>query len=202
MTAEAHLLNPLAVPRDPIIDRALTLARRWCDGHMIDDAPALAHAVKVARTVAAYAPDATPQMIAAALLHDAPIFAPGQADLDLVLTHGVAEGVAPIVRALHAEHEAMMAGGTPSLCERHVTVVMAADKLVAFRSLVERASRCADEAAFWRQRTVLRGLFGYFRAWHATAQPMLPDTLGHDLILALDRLETAATSGRRCCIRG
>jgi hypothetical protein len=53
-------MNSTALSRHPTIHAALALARRWCVGRIIDDAPALAHAVKVAATLHRHVPDPDP----------------------------------------------------------------------------------------------------------------------------------------------
>ncbi|MFC7483067.1 hypothetical protein ACFQX7_27950 [Luedemannella flava] len=64
------------VPRDPMVALALRDARRWCVGQIIDDRPAIAHAVRVADTIARHVEQPAPVLLAAALLHDSPEFAP------------------------------------------------------------------------------------------------------------------------------
>ncbi|WP_083731208.1 MULTISPECIES: hypothetical protein [Protofrankia] len=59
-------------PRHPTVTSALQLARRWCSGHSIDGAPALAHAVRVTVVLGRHHPAAPPALLAAVLLHDAP----------------------------------------------------------------------------------------------------------------------------------
>lgn len=179
-------------PRHRYVDRAMRLARVWCAGHIIDDAPAFTHAVLVARTLVHYVPDVPPHLVAATLLHDAPDFAPAGLPLDPVL-NGVGDGVAPIVRALAAEHAAMDAGERPKLDDLAVVLVSAADKIVAFRSLVERAQRSGDEAGFWARRTALRDLMPIFGEWRDLATPLLPTTMAADLTAALHTLAAASS---------
>lgn len=181
----------LSKPRHPVVERALKLARTYYEGHVINDAPALAHAMKVASVLATHEPDAPPSTIASALLHDSPIFAPSFIDLDIVLRDGVGEAIASIVHELSAEQAAMMSGQPPRLAGRTVTLVLAADRIVAFRSLVERARRSSDEREFWTQRQGLRSMLGYFRAWYAIAEPALPASMAIDLGRALHDLESA-----------
>jgi len=190
-------VNHLATPRHPIVERALRLSRHYCEGKVIDDAPAFAHAVKVATTLVRHVPDASPEMIAAALLHDAPLYASPGVNLDVVLKHGVADGVAPLVTSLHTEHEAMMSGSAPRVPEQPVARIMAADKVVAFRALVERAGRSSNEREFWDQRATLRSLLPWFADWCRMASPLLTESLAHDLTLALGQLETAGLAGQQ-----
>src|SRR4051794_34723902 len=92
---------------DPVVSQALTLARDWCAGHTIDGAPALGHAMKVALVLATHVPDVPSRVVAAALLHDAPEYAPHDIDLDAELTARCGPGVAAIVRGLEREHHAL-----------------------------------------------------------------------------------------------
>jgi (p)ppGpp synthase/HD superfamily hydrolase len=94
----------LTPPRHPLIDRALADARRWCAGQVIDDRPALTHAARVAVTLGEHVAHPAPELIAAALLHDSPEFAPAGIDLDAALGHRYGREVVRIVRALEAEH--------------------------------------------------------------------------------------------------
>lgn len=50
----------------PEVKAAFRFVAEWCDGHLIDGAPAIAHARKVIRTLAAHCPDAHVHVIAAA----------------------------------------------------------------------------------------------------------------------------------------
>jgi hypothetical protein len=69
-------MSPLTRPRPALVDSALDLARTWCAGHRVDDAPALGHAVKVVLALGRHVPDVPADVVAALLLHDAPEFAP------------------------------------------------------------------------------------------------------------------------------
>lgn len=91
----------------------------------------------------------------------------------------------------------MMAGGDPQLADRDVMLVMAADKMVAFRSLVERAHRSPDEREFWRKREALRNLLGYFARWCWMAETVVPAQMSEDLAIALRRLTLAALPDAR-----
>lgn len=182
----------LSRPRPPQVERALHLARDWCQGRIIDDAPALRHAVAVARTLLHHAPDAPPEVVAAVLLHDSPEFAPDGVDLDALLMAEVGAGVAPLVRALEAEHLAMDAGQPPvAPDDRWVRLVSAADKIVAFRSLMDRARRSGDERAFWARRRGLRRVMPYFRGWVEQVVPSVPARMAVDLEAALAALDAA-----------
>jgi hypothetical protein len=179
-------MTMLARPRHPTVETALTLARRWCRGQRIDGAPALAHAARVAATLDAYLPAPPPQLIAAALLHDAPEFAPA-ADPDLDLYPYLAETVgaeaARVVRALEVEHSEL--GATPGppvpLDDPWVLWASAADKVVALGSLLRRAEASGNPAGFWAARNAFAAIVPYLSRFHATAAPHLPGTMSTDL---------------------
>lgn len=187
-------MSHLRRPRHPVVERALRLSKHYCEGKTIDDAPAFAHACKVAVMFTRHIPDAAPEMIAAALLHDAPEFKPDMVVLDVVLKYAVGDGIAPLVNAIHAEHAAMMSGVPPRVAEPPVTQIMAADKTVAFQALVTRASRAPSEAEFWDRRPTLRSLFPWFVQWCELAAPHLPESLHVAVTLALAQLEARALS--------
>ncbi|MBB5868672.1 hypothetical protein F4553_002051 [Allocatelliglobosispora scoriae] len=179
-------------PRHPIVERALRLSRLYYEGHVINEAPALNHAMRVAITLVEHEPDASPVMIASALLQDMPIYAPATVDVDIVLRDSVAEGVGPIVRGLAIEQDAMMSGKAARLASRSVMLIMAADRIVALRTLLERARSAPDQREFWIQRQRLRGMFEHFRAWYALAEPVLPVSMAIELSGVLRDLEMAA----------
>ena len=117
-------------PHDPpMTSIALTLARRWCHGHEIGGEPALAHAVRVARILHSYIPDGPPQLLAAALVHDAPDFAPPDEDLDTTLGRYMSPDVTCIVRALEREHETLAESRDMPPLNSTALVVSTADKL-------------------------------------------------------------------------
>jgi len=132
----------LTPPRHPLIDNAFADACRWCAGQVIDDQPALAHAARVAVTLGEHVTDPAPELIAAALLHDSPDFAPAGIDLDVVLGHRYGIQVVRIVRALQAEHHALDTD-TPIIVADDLPVLLAstADKIVALTSLSRRAHK-------------------------------------------------------------
>ncbi|MBM0274043.1 HD domain-containing protein [Micromonospora tarensis] len=104
---EAPSMTVFAAPRHPHIARALADARTWCAGRKIDERSAFVHAVRVAVTLARHLPSTPPRLVAAALLHDAPEFAPPMIDLPVYLTRHYEPEVTRIVYALHAEHLAL-----------------------------------------------------------------------------------------------
>ena len=98
-------MSVLARPHHPIVADALTLSRQWRSGHVIDDAPALAHAVRVAVVLGRHIPDPAPELVAAVLLHDSPEFAPADIDVD-ALTTRLGPAVTTVVRELKAMRRA------------------------------------------------------------------------------------------------
>ncbi|BCB75524.1 hypothetical protein GCM10022251_28600 [Phytohabitans flavus] len=176
-------------PRSPLVDDALELARRWCAGHTIDGAPALRHAVEVAITLDRYVPGTPAEIIAAALLHDAPELAV-DVDLDQVLTDRFGPSTTRVVRALEREHAALGQTPAPPVDAGDVVTLAAstADKIVSLGSVLRRASFAGDRAAYWRARRPFLDLVSYFRAFHTAAHQALPD----EMAAALDRLVTDA----------
>lgn len=179
----------LAPPRPPLVAAAIRQAHDWCAGHVIDGAPAFAHAARVAASLDRHVPDLDPQWLAAALLHDAPEFAPASVDLDATLaTFG---GQVPrIVRALEAEHSALDEPDPPvDVTDPAVLHVSTADKIVAIGSLLRRAAASGDEPGFWASRPLLRGLTGWFRRYQQAGAGRVPTSMTSRLGDLLDQLD-------------
>ncbi|MDG4795103.1 metal-dependent phosphohydrolase [Micromonospora sp. WMMD1082] len=190
---EARTVTVLATPRHPHITQALTDARTWCHGHLIDDRPALVHAVRVAVTLARHLPDPPPTLIAAALLHDAPDVAPDDIDLPDLLTRRYHPELTRIVYALHAEHTALDTPHPPiDTSDRPVLLISTADKIVAFTSLVRRAHTSGDPEAFFAARPALRRLLPHFHTACQAATAHVPATMATHLHHALTALTHAA----------
>lgn len=188
-------MTVLSPPRPPIIGRALRDARTWCAGHTIDDRPALVHAVRVAVTIGEHVPTPPPELVVAALLHDAPDLAPATVDIYQVLTTDYGPEVPRIIAALHAEHRALDQPDPPiRVDDQPVLLASTADKIVALTSLLRRARATGDVAAFFARRPVLRGLLPHFRAFQQAARPRVPPSMSAHLDTVLTRLEQAATS--------
>ncbi|MFD8597708.1 hypothetical protein ACFV1L_22160 [Kitasatospora sp. NPDC059646] len=183
-------MTPLTRPRHPLVEEALELARDWCAGHRVDDAPALGHAVRVVLTLDRHVPAAPAEVVAAVLLHDGPEFAPaGRLDAELGRLGGE---VLRIVRAMESEHQALDEFSTrPELVAEHVRALVehdpwtlrasTADKIVAFRALLHRAARSGDAAAFFARRAALRERLPYFDRFSAAAGPDLPTAMAAEL---------------------
>jgi hypothetical protein len=186
-------MTVLSAPRHPLISRGLRDSRAWCAGHVIDDRPALAHAVRVAVTIGRYAPGARPYLICAALLHDSPEFAPPDMDLDATLTRRYGPETTRIVRAMEHEHD-LLDKGTPTSAVDDVPVLLAstADKIVALSSLLHRARRSGDADRFFRARPALLALLPHFQTFHQAASGRVPPALTDRLASVLISLQRAA----------
>jgi (p)ppGpp synthase/HD superfamily hydrolase len=192
-------MTVMTPPRPPIVETAMMLARRWCKGHIIDQAPAFSHAVRVAEKLVEHWPDAPAMVAAAALLHDAPEFAPSTVDLAKVLTELVGydgQAIAEAVRRLHGEHLRLDAMPMPpiKLDDRDTVVLSAADKVVALDSMLRRAARAHDVARFWAARPAFLARVAYFRAFTDTTATMLPCGLLADLDRVVHDTERATTA--------
>ncbi len=186
-------MTVLSRPRHPVVADALELAREWCAGHIIDSAPALGHAVKVALTLGRHVPDPAPELVAAVLLHDCPEYAPKEIDLDILLVTRFGPRTARIVRALEREHLALDQRADPDVTteDRWTLCASAADKIVSLRSILRRASRSPDPAAYWRNRRAFVARVPYFAAFHTSAAPHLPAGMAGELARLVVRAENA-----------
>jgi (p)ppGpp synthase/HD superfamily hydrolase len=183
----------LTPPRHPLVDHALQDARRWCAGQIIDSAPALAHAARVAVTLGEHVVQPAPELIAAALLHDAPEFAPADIDLDAVLADRYGATVVRIVRALEFEHHALDTDHpTITVADPLVLLASTADKIVALTSLTRRAERSGDSTGFFAVRPALLGLLPHFRAFGDAGVGRVPASMTRHLGRVLDTLTTIA----------
>lgn len=192
-------MTVLSKPRHPLIDDALTLAGQWCAGHLIDGAPALGHAVKVALVLNRHLPDPAPELVAAVLLHDAPYFAPPTVDLDAVLTYRFGPATTRTVRQLEAEHAALDQRRDPDVTgvDRSTLWASAADKIVSLGSILRRAARAADPATYWHTRHAFVSRVPYFVAFHTAATPHLPAPMAAELRHLTARADHATTEIRR-----
>lgn len=177
----------LRTPRHPLVENALSLARRWCAGHIIDARPALSHAVRVAATLEKHLPTVATALTAAALLHDAPEFAPPQVQLYRLLDAKFGPEVARIVRALHAEHHALDTG-TPitAVDDRPVLLISTADKIVALESLAARADAHGDRVGFFATRPALRALLPHLHQFRDAGTGRVPASMTRHLGCVLD----------------
>jgi (p)ppGpp synthase/HD superfamily hydrolase len=186
-------MTALSRPRHPIVADALTLAGEWCRGQIIDGAPALGHAVKVALVLGRHVPDASPELVAAVLLHDSPEYAPKNVDLDTLLDERFGPAVPTIVRGLEREHIALGQRPVPDVTteDRWTLYASAADKIVSLRSILHRASRVTDPAAYWQSRRAFVTRVPYFAAFHTAARPHLPPSMAGELARLVVRAEQA-----------
>ena len=187
-------MTALARPRHPLIERALADARAWCEGHIIDDRPALAHAVRVAAKLDQHAPG-RPRLVCAALLHDSPEFAPARPALDGYLTGVYGTEVSRVVRAMAAQHHALDSDNPPiELEDQSVLLVAIADKIVALGSLLHRAHLSGDVTRFFARREPLLRLLPYFEGYQRTVAAWVPAAMAWELATVLERMRTATMS--------
>lgn len=187
----------LSPPRHPLVEHALRQARQWCAGQVIDERPALAHAVRVALMLGHHVTDAAPELIVAALLHDAPEFAPPHVDLDRTLGRRYGAEVARIVRAVEAAHHALDSA-TPVIAVEDLAVLLTctADKIVALESLLRRAEACGDVEGFFAARPGLLRLLPHLRAFCAAGVGRVPPSMSAQLDQVLACLAEAAAGAR------
>ncbi|MCM3886135.1 hypothetical protein [Frankia sp. R82] len=177
----------LTRPRSVLVTAALDLARDWCAGHVIDNAPALGHAVRVALTLGQHmpVPDA---LLAAVLLHDVPDYRHPD---EVAAAVGDRCGISTLVMMwlIHGEHAAMdlyPRDPTAAIRRLHrlsdpVAAALAADKVVSLRYVLGRARQTSSPAAFWQTRGALLALMPYLRAFHVATARRIPASLARDL---------------------
>lgn len=188
------LLTP---PRPAIVDRALADARRWCSGHVIDERPALVHAVRVAVALGEHVTDPDPKLVAAVLLHDSPEFAPANLDLDAELEHRYGPAVVRIVRALELEHLALDTGHPVTVVDdAAVLLASTADKIVALTSLTRRAAASGDAEGFFAARPALLGLLEHFAQFADAGAGLVPASMTRQLRQVLNTLIATARGTR------
>ncbi|MFY1673933.1 metal-dependent phosphohydrolase [Plantactinospora sp. WMMB334] len=192
-------MTALTTPRHPLVVRALAEANTWCFGHVIDDRPAYVHAVRVAATLVRHLPDASPHLVAAVLLHDAPEFVPPDVDLDRVLTATYGPEVPRIIRALQVEHHALDEPDPPiNTGDRPVLLASTADKIVALTSLLRRAREAAaGQDAFFAARPALLRLLPHFHAFHEAGAGLVPASMSEGLRTILTLMDRATESARQ-----
>jgi hypothetical protein len=192
-------MSVLKQPRPPLIDTAIAISRDWCKGHIIDGAPAFGHALKVARKVGEHLPSASPDLLAAVILHDAPYFAPASVNLDRTLTEKLSPSVLQIVRAIEAEHEALGHSTNPSVeaLDPDVMIASAADKVVSIAAITLRGRRSDDPLAFWNHRLAFIDRVPYFQAFAGAAEPHLPAPLARELATVITISVETTTPYRR-----
>jgi (p)ppGpp synthase/HD superfamily hydrolase len=183
----------LTPPHHALIHHALADARRWCAGRVIDDRPALAHAARVAVTLGEHVAAPGPELIAAALLHDSPEFAPADIDLDTVLRQRYGDEVMRIVRALQTEHHALDTDNPVIIADdRPVLLASTADKIVALTSLTRRAKKSGDSTGFFAARPALLKLLPHFQTFRAAGAGQIPPSMTRHLGAVLATLSATA----------
>ncbi|HMG43549.1 MAG TPA: HD domain-containing protein [Acidimicrobiales bacterium] len=190
-------MTELGLDDHSTISAALQLARLWCDGQRIGPQDALTHALQVVDVLRRHVPDAAPEVIAAALLHDSPELAPPGLDLHAVLVTLLSPEVARLVEALQHEHDGLSAGTVPRppADDSATMQASAADKIVSIATVLERA-RTDDPSAYWSTRSGFVAALPYFRAFTAAAEHVLPSTMTAELGDLVDRAVAAATPTR------
>lgn len=147
----------------------------------------------VAVTLGEYVAGTAPELIAAALLHDAPEFAPADIDVDAVLRRRYGSEVVRIVRALEAEHHALdTASSIITVDDLPVLLASTADKIVALASLSRRAERFGDVTGFFAARPALLRLLPHFRAFALAGVGRVPTGMSTRLDQVLTALTDAA----------
>ncbi len=185
----------LSRPRQPIVADALALAREWCAGHVVDGAPALGHACKIALVLGRHVPRAAPELIAAGLLHDCPEYAPKDVDLDALLTTRLGAPVVQVVRGLHRERTALGRRMVPDMTteDNWTLCVSAADKIVSLRSALRRADA---PPGYWHPPERFVDPVVYFGVFHTAAAPHLPPGMAGELARLVVRAEQASARAR------
>lgn len=175
-------MTELALHNHPTTFAALHLARLWCDGRRIGHQDALTHAVRVVEALRRHVPDAAPEVIAAALLHDSPDLAPPEVDLHAVLVTLLSPEVARLVQVLQHEHDGLDAGRVPEPPADDLAVMQAsaADKIVSIQTVLD-AAQANDPAAYWSDREGFVTALAYFRSFHQAAASALPVTMVDEL---------------------
>ncbi|MDM4723275.1 HD domain-containing protein [Micromonospora sp. WMMA1363] len=188
-----------APPRAPVVEDALAVAKQWCAGRTIDDRPALTHAARVAVTVGEHQPDVDADVVAAALLHDAPEFAPATLDLDGFLDDRFGAEVRRLIRGMQSEHDAIdrQEPVIPDPADGHLMLLSTADKVVALRSLLRRAGLSGDVTAFFARRRPLLDLLAFFRTFQRTSVDAVPASLSAALDTVLVDLAEATAAVSR-----
>lgn len=180
----------VTLPRHHLVADAVELARIWCEGHSIGGRPALGHAMRVARTLCRHVSEPSVEAVAAALLHDGPGFAPDPAEVDAILTARFGPTVTHIVRTLERE-DAIAATTAMMDADLWALQVSAADKIVAIASVLQRAARADDPAAFWHDRTPFVQGLPSLRAFTSRAAPHLPSAMTAELTSLIDHSDSA-----------
>ena len=188
----------LAPPRHPLVEHSLTTAQQWCSGRVIDDRPALAHAARVAVTIGQHQPAPVPEIIAAALLHDAPEFAPSELDLGRFLTETYGNEVHRLIRGMQTEHDALDRERPilPDATDAPLVLLSTADKIVALTSLLRRAHLSGNVTSFFAARRPLLDLLDHFHACKRATVGAVPDSMSTAFAAILESMNNA-TNGLR-----
>ncbi len=194
------MTDVLALLDHPTTSAALIMARRWCKGRRIGPDDALTHALSVVDTLDHHIPDAAPDVVAAALLHDSPDLAPSTVDLDATLAD-LSPEVARLVRALQHEHDGLDAGTIPAPPAHDLPLMQAsaADKIVSIQAVLHRATISTGTAGYWTRRRGFISALPYLRAFHEAAEGILPPIMTADLGHLISLAEQGATHADDRC---
>src|SRR5689334_8616545 len=128
-------MTVLSPPRHPLVAAAYRDARALYGEHQIEGRPALRHSAAVADALVRHVPNASAELVAAALLHDLPEFAPAGVDAKMFLAGRYGEETAHVVLAMAAEHQALDQPDPPiETGDYPVLLLSTVDKAVAFGS--------------------------------------------------------------------
>lgn len=191
-------MRALSALRDSVVDTALELAREWYAGQEVDGLSVLRHGVEVAMTLYRYVPDAPSEVIALAVLHDAPKLAPAGVDLDEELAVRFGPSAARVVRAVE-EQRAALHGSSPALPNVYDPLplwITAADHIVSLGAVVRMSLFAVDRAAYWRDHESFLRLLPVYRAFHTAAAAHLPPIMAHALGQAVTDAEYAGGTSR------
>ncbi|GLY03780.1 metal-dependent phosphohydrolase [Actinoplanes sp. NBRC 101535] len=175
----------------PLVLAAMADARRWCTGHLIEERPAFRHTVAVARTVLEHG-GTSPELLAAALMHDAPDLAPGDLDLPAYLATAYGPVTNRLVTALHQEHVALNEPDpTVDVSDPELVLLSTADKVVAFRGNLSRADLTGDRPAYFGAKTAMVRLLPYFHEFQRAGVGLVPAALSTALADSLLQVDAA-----------
>ena len=190
-------MTVLSTPQHPLVAAAYRDARALYGSHLIEGRPALAHSAAVAAALVRHVPGASAELVAAALLHDLPEFAPGGVDAKAFLAGRYGEETTHVVLALAAEHQALDQPDPPiESGDYPVLLLSTVDKAVAFGSNINRAERTGDAPAYFAAKTALVGLLDYFRRYHRAGLGLLPTTLTDEYGYVIAQVDAALAEHR------
>jgi hypothetical protein len=190
----------LTLPQDRTVADACRDARRWCNGHLINGLPAVEHGARVALVLSEHLAVPPPELIAAALLHNAPEFGP-RGDIDAVLTARHGPEAARIVRELHFEHHTI--DDRPPPVEERLLLASTAHQVAELATVIDLARASGDPSAYLAgDRLGFHRYIARFRAAYAARLGRIPPSMAAhyaDVLATISALAGAAstTAARR-----